>query len=89
MAITDDEAPVSRQAPPLFHEGNMPSLAGATEWLNSEPPGPAELRGRAALVYFWTLTCISWLRVGFRLYGRRDGAGVGRGRGCHRRSRPV
>jgi hypothetical protein len=23
----------------------MPSLGGATEWLNSEPLGPAELRG--------------------------------------------
>jgi hypothetical protein len=27
----------------------MPSLGGATEWLNSEPLGPAELRGRALL----------------------------------------
>ena len=24
----------------------MPSLGGATEWLNSEPLGPAELQGR-------------------------------------------
>jgi hypothetical protein len=28
----------------------MPSLGGATEWLNSEPLGPAELRGRVVLV---------------------------------------
>ncbi len=40
----------------------MPSLGGATEWLNSEPLGPAELRGRVILVNFWTLTCINWLR---------------------------
>jgi thiol-disulfide isomerase/thioredoxin len=40
----------------------MPSLGGATEWLNSEPPGPAELRGHVVLVNFWTLTCINWLR---------------------------
>jgi thiol-disulfide isomerase/thioredoxin len=40
----------------------MPSLGGATEWLNSEPLGPAELRGRVAVVNFWTLTCINWLR---------------------------
>ena len=39
----------------------MPSFAGATEWLNSEPLGPAELRGQAVLVNFWTLTCINWL----------------------------
>jgi thiol-disulfide isomerase/thioredoxin len=40
----------------------MPSLDGATGWLGSEPLGPAELRGHAVLVNFWTLTCINWLR---------------------------
>jgi thiol-disulfide isomerase/thioredoxin len=40
----------------------MPSLGGATEWLNSEPLGPAQLRGHVVLVDFWTLTCINWLR---------------------------
>jgi thiol-disulfide isomerase/thioredoxin len=42
---------------------HMPSLGGATEWLNSEPLGPAELRGQVVLVNFWTLTCINWLRT--------------------------
>jgi thiol-disulfide isomerase/thioredoxin len=41
---------------------HIPSLGGATEWLNSEPLGPAELRGHVGLVNFWTLTCINWLR---------------------------
>jgi thiol-disulfide isomerase/thioredoxin len=40
----------------------MPSLGGATEWLNSAPLGPAELRRHVVLVDFWTLTCINWLR---------------------------
>jgi thiol-disulfide isomerase/thioredoxin len=40
----------------------MPSFAGAAGWLNSEPLGPAELRGHVVLVNFWTLTCINWLR---------------------------
>jgi SAM-dependent methyltransferase len=40
----------------------MPSFAGATEWLNSEPLGTAELRGHVVLANFWTLTCINWLR---------------------------
>jgi hypothetical protein len=40
----------------------MPSLGGATEWLNSEPLGPAELQGRVVVLNFWTLTCINWLR---------------------------
>jgi hypothetical protein len=42
---------------------HMPSLGGATEWLNSGPLGPADLRGHAVLVDFWTLTCINWLRT--------------------------
>src|ERR1700722_1487702 len=41
----------------------MPSLGGATDWLNSEPIGPSQLRGRVVLVDFWTLTCINWIRT--------------------------
>src|SRR5919107_1749350 len=41
---------------------HMPSLDGATAWLNSEPLDPAGLRGHVVLVNFWTLTCINWLR---------------------------
>jgi thiol-disulfide isomerase/thioredoxin len=46
----------------VFTGVHMPSLDGATGWLNSEPLGPAELRGHVVLVNFWTLTCINWLR---------------------------
>jgi len=46
----------------MFERLHMPPFAGATEWLNSEPLGPAELRGHVVLVNFWTLTCINWLR---------------------------
>ena len=46
----------------VFDRLRMPSLAGAVEWLNSEPLDPAGLRGRVVLVNFWTLTCINWLR---------------------------
>jgi thiol-disulfide isomerase/thioredoxin len=47
----------------VFKRLRMPSLGGATGWLNSEPLGPAELRGHIVLVDFWTLTCINWLRT--------------------------
>jgi thiol-disulfide isomerase/thioredoxin len=47
----------------VFESLHMPSLGGATGWLNSEPLGPAELRGHVVLVDFWTLTCINWLRT--------------------------
>jgi cytochrome c biogenesis protein CcdA/thiol-disulfide isomerase/thioredoxin len=44
-------------------EGTMPTLAGATGWLNSPPlDGPA-LRGKVVLVDFWTYSCINCLRA--------------------------
>jgi thiol-disulfide isomerase/thioredoxin len=47
----------------VFERVRMPSLSGATEWVGSDPLGPAELRGHVVLVDFWTLTCINWLRT--------------------------
>jgi thiol-disulfide isomerase/thioredoxin len=44
-------------------EGTMPSLDGATGWLNSPPLTTAGLRGQVVLVNFWTYTCINWLRT--------------------------
>ena len=46
----------------VFERLRMPSLGGATGWLNSEPLSPPELRGQVVLVNFWTWTCINWLR---------------------------
>jgi hypothetical protein len=46
----------------VFERQRIPELGGATEWLNSEPLGPAELRGQVVLFNFWTWTCINWLR---------------------------
>ena len=43
-------------------EGEMPSLGGATGWLNSQPLTPAGLRGKVVLIDVWTYTCINWLR---------------------------
>ena len=47
----------------LHSRVRMPALDGAAEWLNSEPLGPAELRGHVVVVDFWTFTCINWLRT--------------------------
>jgi thiol-disulfide isomerase/thioredoxin len=47
----------------LSSEGNVPSLDGATEWLNSEPLTPADLRGHVVAFDFWTFTCINWIRT--------------------------
>ena len=44
-------------------EGELPSLVGATGWLNSQPLSTADLQGKVVLVDFWTYTCINWLRT--------------------------
>jgi thiol-disulfide isomerase/thioredoxin len=44
-------------------EGDIPSLEGASGWLNSEPLTPVGLRGNVVLIDFWTYTCINWLRT--------------------------
>lgn len=45
------------------YEGDIPSLAGATEWLNSEPLTAADLRGHIVVIDFWTFTCVNWIRT--------------------------
>jgi thiol-disulfide isomerase/thioredoxin len=44
-------------------EGELPSLGGATVWLNSPPLSAADLHGKVVLIDFWTYTCINWLRT--------------------------
>jgi thiol-disulfide isomerase/thioredoxin len=55
------DAPSSTTTPDS--EGRLPSLDGATAWLNSEPLTAADLRGKVVLIDFWTYTCINWLRT--------------------------
>ena len=43
--------------------GPMPSLAGATLWLNSPPLSAEALKGKVVLVDFWTYSCINCLRA--------------------------
>ncbi|VTU22406.1 Thiol-disulfide oxidoreductase YkuV [Variovorax sp. PBL-H6] len=47
----------------LGTEGHFPPLAGATEWINSDPLTPEGLRGKVVLVDFWTYSCINCLRT--------------------------
>jgi len=44
-------------------EGEIPSLSGATSWVNSPALAPEELRGKVVLVDFWTYSCINCLRA--------------------------
>ena len=43
-------------------EGNLPSLEGAVQWLNSPPLDAQALKGKVVLVDFWTYSCINCLR---------------------------
>jgi thiol-disulfide isomerase/thioredoxin len=52
----------TRPAVDLPVEGQLPSLAGPSGWLNSPPLTAADLHGKVVLVNFWTYTCINWLR---------------------------
>ena len=47
----------------LAVEGALPSLMGATEWLNSPPLTADGLKGKIVLVDFWTYSCINCLRA--------------------------
>ena len=47
----------------LAVEGELPSLDGAIQWLNSPRLTATGLRGKVVLIDFWTYTCINWLRT--------------------------
>ncbi|MFJ3487529.1 cytochrome c biogenesis protein DipZ [Pseudomonas sp. NPDC090202] len=48
--------------PSLPIEGQLPSLDGAVQWLNSPPLTAEQLKGKVVLVDFWTYSCINCLR---------------------------
>jgi len=58
--------PVQHVTPGEFQlpiEGELPSLASATGWLNSQPLTAGGLQRKVVLIDFWTYTCINWLRT--------------------------
>jgi hypothetical protein len=53
FGLSREEAQSRTTRPPeLLPTGNLPSLVGATEWLNSAPLTGAGLRGKVVLVNF-------------------------------------
>lgn len=57
VSTVADAAPVT----PL--SGPLRSLLGAKQWLNTQPLGEGDLRGKVVLVNFWTYSCINCLRA--------------------------
>lgn len=49
-------------APDVSSKGEMPSLSGAVEWLNSPALSKETLKGKVVLVDFWTFDCINCQR---------------------------
>src|SRR5712671_3704776 len=65
VALSEDKSVVqqmTRATARLRGEGELASLGGATEWLNSAPLTAAGLRGKVVLIDFWTYSCINWQR---------------------------
>ena len=69
VAMTGPAPPAAPQpsapsaASSLEVEGQLPSLAGAVQWLNSPPLTPEALEGKIVVVDFWTYSCINCLRA--------------------------
>jgi cytochrome c biogenesis protein CcdA/thiol-disulfide isomerase/thioredoxin len=53
----------AEQAQPLPVEGQLPSLSGVVQWLNSPPLTAQGLRGKVVVIDFWTYSCINCLRA--------------------------
>jgi thiol-disulfide isomerase/thioredoxin len=65
-STTKDDNTMQQTTPILVKlpvEGMLPSLDGATGWLNSDPLTPDGLSSKVVLVEFLTYTCINWLRT--------------------------
>ena len=63
LAMATEVLPMTPTPVRLPVEGDFPTLAGATSWINSPPLTPESLRGKVVLVDVWTYTCINWLRT--------------------------
>ncbi|PWC61360.1 cytochrome C biogenesis protein [Azospirillum sp. TSH7] len=59
--VLADARRVYRSSLPV--EGVLPSLDGATDWLNSKSLTTEELRGKVVLIDFWTYSCINCIRT--------------------------
>jgi cytochrome c biogenesis protein CcdA/thiol-disulfide isomerase/thioredoxin len=63
-AMSLDEVAVASTTPALpAASGTLPPFTGATEWINSPPLTPEQLRGKVVLVDFWTFACYNCLNA--------------------------
>ncbi len=66
-ALHLDPAPAALATDPYHSslpvEGHLPSLDGASHWLNGGPPTNEQIRGKVLLVHVWTYSCINCIRT--------------------------
>jgi thiol-disulfide isomerase/thioredoxin len=63
FAFTEDKSVSKPFSARVHSEGRLPSLDGATGWLNSPPLTAANLQGKVVLIDFGTYSCINWRRT--------------------------
>jgi thiol-disulfide isomerase/thioredoxin len=52
----------AQEQPSIIGSSPLPSLAGATGWINSPPLTAKELKGKVVLIDFWDYSCINCIR---------------------------
>lgn len=53
----------AQEPPSIVGSQPLPSLSGATGWLNSKPLTAADLKGKVVLIDFWDYSCINCIRA--------------------------
>jgi thiol-disulfide isomerase/thioredoxin len=53
----------AQEQPSIVGSSPLPSLAGATGWINSPPLTAKELKGKVVLIDFWDYSCINCIRA--------------------------
>ena len=62
LCIVGGEKARAAPVPRLPLLGELPPLDNTNDWLNSQPLGAADLRGKVVLINFCTYSCINWQR---------------------------
>jgi thiol-disulfide isomerase/thioredoxin len=58
-AASEERPVVSATDLPVLKAGPLPSVSGASGWLNTPPLDDDSLRGKVVLVDFWTFACVN------------------------------
>jgi thiol-disulfide isomerase/thioredoxin len=63
QSTSEKAVPIAEVSPSLITGIRLPEFQGITDWLNSSPLTPDNLKGSVVLVQFWTFACINCQRT--------------------------